>query len=109
MESNLAQLVKDINQADYCKIIIYIHTGSEVIAKPMTYEKLRIKGDRGKIFLGDIESNEGYLVSDNNEIIRTDNLSRNNRLSYTIRSEGIVLLELDIYNKKDKERQVVAG
>jgi hypothetical protein len=98
LESNLEQLISDVNSIDLCEMKIYIHTGQSVIVKSVNYEKLKLKKDQnGKVFLG--LPDEGYQISNNHTIIKTNDIIKNKRVLYKIEKDGVQLLSLYLYNK----------
>lgn len=95
MKATIDDLLNDINKSERTEIIIKIHTGSEVIIKPYRYNKLRLSKDaQGAIGLGNYDSNEGYIITDEHHIVKTDNMP--GRISYKISKDDIPLVNVII-------------
>lgn len=94
--SVIDELIKDINSSEEVKLTLMIHSGVDVKVVPISYSKLKIKkDDNGNIFLGNYQSQEGYIVNTSHEIIKSTNSP--GTIKYIIEKEGIRLI--DIYIK----------
>jgi hypothetical protein len=99
MKASIDELINDINQATYTEIVIKIHTGTEVIIKSFHYTNLRIsKDDKGAIALGNYESKEGYIITNEYEIEKADRIGHDGKSTYHISDKDIPLI--DIYIKQ---------
>ena len=95
MKATIDNLLDDINKSERTEVRITIHTGSEVIIKPYYYTKLRLSKDsKGTIALGNYESKEGYIITDEHEIVKAE--GDQGAITYHISKDGISLVDVFI-------------
>lgn len=95
MIATLDELLNAINNSERTELRITKHSGSEVILKPIYYTRLRIsKDDKGEIFLGNYESNEGYIITNEHDILKLE--KTDNRTVFEIRRDNLVLVDVYI-------------
>lgn len=95
--SNFDELIQDMNRAKYGQLSIVLHLGREVVHKQMSFSGAKVKREPGKgIFFG-IEG-EGYLVNDDCQFFKTEDLDNDDRVIYKIKRDDIEIVGLYLYN-----------
>lgn len=97
MQSNLKELMNDINRYDHSQVNFYFYTGDSVIHQPVYYTRLRVMDNNTDGIPLRTENGEGYYITNDFNIEKVDGTDSESRVMYRIKDGEVELLSIYLY------------